>query len=39
MDQYHKLLNAVNAGIVEKKKEIKPLHTGFETGSEQVKKT
>jgi hypothetical protein len=39
MDQYQKLLNAVNSETVEKKNELKSLHKELESGSRQLSKT
>jgi hypothetical protein len=39
MDQYQKLLNAVNTEIPEKKTSIKSSHTGSQNSLEKMKKT
>jgi hypothetical protein len=39
MDQYQKLLNAINTGPVEKKNETKSSHKRLESGSGQLKKS
>lgn len=39
VDQYQKIMNAVNTDIVEKKSDSRPVNTKLETGSDKMKKS